>query len=226
MKKIVRIQWIAVYCFISASLTNINAVELNSAGRDSDYVETILKRSGKIAGTLGIKCEKDSQNVLYIIANRYFQLNDIYEKRDSIINDLKKSGITGDEKNSRVKTAGDEKDASLYKTHFAFLSALSIYLDNDQVDAVKDGMTYGVLMVTYNSTLEMIPSLRDEEKKQILIWLTEAREYAIDAESSNKKHEVFGKYKGRINNYLSSRGYDLVKERENWYKRIEEKKKK
>lgn len=78
-------------------------------------------------------------------------------------------------------------------------------------------------MVTYNSTLDMIPTLTNEEKKQIFAWLKEAREYALDAESSNKKHEVFGKYKGRINNYLSKRGYDLVKEREEWYKRIKAK---
>ena len=31
---------------------------------------------------------------------------------------------------------------------------------------------------------------------------------------------AFGKYKGRINNYLSKRGYDLVKERKAWYERI------
>ena len=30
----------------------------------------------------------------------------------------------------------------------------------------------------------------------------------------------YGKYKGRINNYLSKRGYDLVKERKAWYERI------
>ena len=42
--------------------------------------------------------------------------------------------------------------------------------------------------------------LTDEEKQQIMAWLKEARELAIDAESSKKKHEVFGKYKGRINN--------------------------
>ena len=56
-----------------------------------------------------------------------------------------------------------------------------------------------------------------------MIWLKEAREFAIDAESSKKKHEMFGKYKGRINNYLTKRGYDLTKEREEWYKRIENK---
>ena len=70
----------------------------------------------------------------------------------------------------------------------------------------------------------MIPSFKDEETTQILVWLKEARELAIDAESSKKKHEVFGKYKGRINNYLTARGYDLKKEREEWYKRIEARK--
>ena len=66
----------------------------------------------------------------------------------------------------------------------------------------------------------MIPTLKDYEKKQILAWLKEAREYAMDAENSNKKHAAFGKYKGRINNYLSKQGYDLTKEREAWYERV------
>ena len=85
-------------------------------------------------------------------------------------------------------------------------------------------MTFNVVKVTYDATLDMIPTLTEEEKTQILVWLKEAREFAMDAESSKKKHEWFGKYKGRINNYLSKRGYDLVKEREGWYKRIEERK--
>ena len=68
----------------------------------------------------------------------------------------------------------------------------------------------------------MIPSLKTEEKAQIMSWLVEARELAMDAESSDKKHWCFGKYKGRINNYLSAAGYDLKKEREEWQKRIKE----
>lgn len=39
-------------------------------------------------------------------------------------------------------------------------------------------------------------------------------------ENSNKKHAAFGKYKGRINNYLAKRGYNLTKEREEWAKRV------
>jgi hypothetical protein len=81
-------------------------------------------------------------------------------------------------------------------------------------------MTYNVVKVTYDAQCDMIPTLKNEEKAQILTWLKEARELAIDAESSKKKHEVFGKYKGRINNYLSKQGYDLNKEREDWYERV------
>ena len=87
-------------------------------------------------------------------------------------------------------------------------------------------MTYGRLKRDYHATLEMIPSLTEEEKTQVLIWLQEAREYAMDAADSKGKHFWFDKYRGRTNNWLSSRGYDLKKERDNWMKRIEEAKKK
>ena len=59
-----------------------------------------------------------------------------------------------------------------------------------------------------------------------MAWLKEAREFAMDAGNSKDKHNWFGKYKGRINNWLSQRGYDLTLEREKWYKRIEERKQK
>ena len=85
---------------------------------------------------------------------------------------------------------------------------------------MKDGMTFGVVKVTYDSYLDMIPTLKEDEKTQILAWLVEARELAMDAESSKKKHETFGKYEGRINNYLAARGYDLQAERDAWYERV------
>lgn len=204
----------------------MKAVELNAIGRDPKYVENIIARAQKIVDVLELKDENTKKEVLHIIANRYFQLNDVYARRDSLQNRIKNDSVLSAEvKKLQLEAVQNEKDAVLYKTHFAFPAALSLYLDENQIEKVKDGMTFGVLMVTYNSTLEMIPSLKEDEKKQIFAWLKEAREYALDAESSNKKHEVFGKYKGRINNYLAARGYDLKKERENWYKRIEEKKK-
>jgi hypothetical protein len=47
-----------------------------------------------------------------------------------------------------------------------------------------------------------------------MAWLVEAREIAMDCGSSEEKHYWFGKYKGKINNYLSAEGYDLKKAEE------------
>lgn len=201
------------------------AVELDKENRDPKYVESIVARSRKIVDKLEIADVKAAEQVCTIIANRYFELNDIYEARDARVKQIKSSSLQGDAKKEALQAAENIKEAALYRSHFAFPAALSLFLDEKQVEAVKDGMTYGVVAVTYTATLDMIPSLTKEEKAQIYAWLVEAREFAMDAENSNKKHEAFGKYKGRINNYLSGRGYDLVKEREGWYKRIEERKK-
>ena len=175
-------------------------VALKTEGQDPQYVETIKGRAQKIVDGLNLGDANKEENVRNIIANRYFQLNDIHAKFDK-------------------KTQEDALYAELYKHHFELASALALYLNEEQIDAVKDGMTYGRLKRDYNAQLEMIPSLTDEEKAQILVWLKEAREYALDAADSKGKHFWFDKYRGRTNNWLSARGYDLKKERDAWMKR-------
>lgn len=191
---------LAVTCLLSLSMGAKAQVALDSIGRDAKYVQNIMGRSQKIVDELQLANEYSKKQVLHIICNRYFLLNDIYAK-------------FGKDKVGR--------DAELYKHHFEFAANLENYLSDKQVEQVKDGMTYGVVPKTYQAHLEMIPSLKADEKLQILNWLKEAREFAIDAENSKAKHGWFGKYKGRINNWLTKRGYDLKAEREAWYKRIE-----
>lgn len=201
-------------------------VDLKTEGLDTAYVSSIIKRSQKIVDGLNISDAAKVEAVRNIIANRYFLLNEIHEtcaKKKQYAKD----SIQGKGHRQRImESAERRRDAELYKHHFELTANLSLYLNDAQIEAVKDGMTYGVVPKTYQAHLDMIPSLTDFEKAQILAWLKEAREFAMDAENSNAKHGWFGKYKGRINNWLSGRGYDLVKEREGWYKRIEEAKKK
>lgn len=198
--------------------TNVNAVELDTNGRDPNYVETIMQRSKKVTDALNISGTEKGEQVLNIVANRYFKLNDIYAERDSLKAVAKT--MTGEEKKRKMEYAEMLKDQKLYKSHFGFIADLSVYLTDAEVETVKDVLTYNVVNVTYKTQCDMIPTLKEEEKVQILAWLKEGREYAIDAESSKKKHEAFGKYKGRINNWLSKRGYNLTKEREEWAKRV------
>lgn len=215
MKKILLLSILLWTGWVSAQ-----AIDLDKENRDPKYVESIVSRSQKIVDKLGINDAKVAEDVRNVIANRYFTLNDIYETRDAKVKEIKESDLVGEAKNNALKAAEDAKDAALYRIHFAFPAYLSLFLTEEQIEAVKDGMTYGVLKITYDSHLDMIPSLKKEEKAQIYAWLKEAREFAIDAENSDRKHAFFGKYKGRINNYLAKRGYDLKKEREEWYKRV------
>jgi hypothetical protein len=221
MKKV-----LVILVFLVSLDTYAQDVVLKSEGLDSAYVENVLKRSQKIVDGLQLNDKKTAQNVCNIIANRYFLLNEIHDacaKKKQYAKD----SISGKGHRQRImESAERRRDAELYKHHFEFASALALYLNNDQIDAVKDGMTFGRLKRDYQATQDMIPSLTDFEKQQILIWLKEAREYAMDAADSKGKHFWFDKYRGRTNNWLSGRGYDLKKERDAWMKRIEDAKKK
>ena len=201
-----KVLYAAILWLLSLTTASAQTVALNSDGLDSAYVESIVKRSQKIVDGLNLSDAQQAEAVRNIIANRYFLLNDIHAKYD--------------------KSQQDALQAELYKHHFELASALALYLTDEQVDAVKDGMTFGRLKRDYQATQDMIPTLSDFEKQQILIWLKEAREYAMDAADSKGKHYWFDKYRGRTNNWLSARGYDLKKERDEWMKRIEKEKEK
>jgi len=177
---------------------------------EAAYTRVITERADKIVATLGITNSAKSMRVRDIIADQYRHLSAIDDARDARIKAVRQE--SGDNKEAAaagIQAARDEAKAKKDKLHGEFLSKLSAELTPAQVDKVKDGMTYGVLEVTYNAYLKMFPDLKEEQKAQIMNWLVEAREIAMDGGSSKEKHAVFGKYKGRINNYLSKAGYNL-----------------
>ena len=184
--------------------------------KDVAYSRTLNERATKIVSALGIANADKSDRVHGIIVQQYRALNDIHFVRDVEIQNAKaKSGTDKQAANAAIQTARDNAKPKLYKLHGQFLFQLSAELSPEQVDQVKDGMTYGVLPLTYGVYLQMYPELTDEQKQQIMAWLVEARELAMDGSTSDEKHAVFGKYKGRINNYLSKAGYDAKKGEQN-----------
>jgi len=195
--------------------------------QDAAYTKTITQRAEKIVASLGISDQQVAAKVCDVIVQQYRSLNQIHTTKDE------KSKLAKTQKDAnkslaeeQMKNAENEADARLYHLHFDYLSKLMFYLNENQVEQVKDGMTYGVLPITYKGYCDMVLGLTDEQKLQIKVWLIEAREHAMDAGTSDEKHKWFGKYKGRINNYLSGAGYDMKKEGEEWQKRIKEAQKK
>ncbi|WP_244095081.1 DUF3826 domain-containing protein [Pedobacter alluvionis] len=194
--------------------------QTNSAANKEAYTKMITERAAKIVTKLYLNDAKKTEKATVIVRDQYSNLNDIYAARDARVKEIKEKNKDNKvERDSALAKDGLIVERALNKLHKKYISKLSAQLTNEQVELVKNGMTYNVLPITYKAYQEEILTLTEDQKKQILSWLTEAREHAMDAESSDKKHAWFGKYKGRINNYLSAAGYDLKKEGIEWEKR-------
>ncbi|MBD1424588.1 DUF3826 domain-containing protein [Sphingobacterium arenae] len=187
---------------------------------EEKYLQVITERSDKIVTTLGITDSVKYNQVRDVLVNQYATLNAHHENREAEIKKLKGTFAGQKEALEEERTKYEAKeDAALREIHHTFLEALGNLIQSEQIEKIKDGMTYGVLPLTYGAYQDMIPSLTSEQKARILVYLTEARELAMDAPGSKEKHGVFGKYKGRINNYLSSEGYNLKEEGDRWAER-------
>ena len=189
--------------------------------QDAAYTKTITQRVDKIVAPLAIANSATAVKVRDIIVQQYRNLNDIYTERDNKLKAAKILKATNKViAEEQIRNAENEVSARLYNLHFDYISKLMLYLTPDQLEQVKDAMTYNVFPITYKAYQDEVLNLTDEQKLQIKVWLIEAREHAIDAGSADEKHAWFGKYKGRINNYLSKEGYDMKKEGVEWQKRI------
>jgi len=208
------------FIFVITSFSIALAQDSAQVSKEAAYTKTITKRADDIVVKLGISDSVKYKQVRSIIVDQYRDLNNIYNDRDARIKEAKASGNEKAKIDSSIKLVESDVAGRIDVMHKKYISKLASQLSNTQVDQVKDGMTYGVVNVTYKGYQDMIPTLTEPQKAQILAWLIEAREKAMDGESSEKKHAVFGKYKGRINNYLSAQGYDSQKERAAWEERI------
>ncbi len=211
-----------VFIFAAALLTVFHTNAQSSPEQQkSDYKKAITGRADKIVALLSITDSVQYHTVVAVIADQYLALNTLQEENDQAVKVIKKDTADKGRQLLALKEQEEKKSATLTQLHNAFIAQLNSHLTALQADKVKDGMTYNVFPITYKAYQEMIPSLTVAQKERIYNWLKEARELAMDAGSSDKKHAVFGKYKGRINNYLSAEGYNVKKEGEEWAKRIQ-----
>lgn len=193
---------------------------------DPEYIKVTNERAAKIVEKLALGNKEKEAAVTNSIAQQFRDLSKIQDARDAEIKKIKEDTTLAKEKqNASIEKLKADADKSIAKLHQAYLKKLGKQLNQAKITEVKDGMTYGVLPITVDGYNDMLPNLTDAQKKYIYDALVEAREHAMDGGSSKEKHAWFGKYKGRINNYLSSQGYDLNKESTDWHKRLEEREK-
>ena len=172
---------------------------------DPAYTKAIEKRADDVLAALALDDPAKSGKVRDAMLAQYRALKAWHDANDAELKDLGKRRSEGASIQARI----DEIRASLKPIHDGFVARLSEVLTPDQVEKVKDKMTYNVVRVTYDAYCKMLPDLTAEQKAKVLDMLKQGREEAMDGGSSEEKHAIFGRYKGRINNYLSAEGYDL-----------------
>jgi hypothetical protein len=192
----------ALFAFVMGlSLSAATTALAQEADLDPAYTKVINERADKIVATLGIEDSAESLGVRDVIAGQYRALSKIHDAQDA------------------GELTEAQESAELFALHRRFVALLESSLTTEQVEKVKDGLTYGVVPLTYRVYMEMLPDISPELKREIKAQLLEAREYAMDAGSSDAKHAWFGKYKGRINNIVSKAGYDMKKAEQDMRKR-------
>jgi len=200
--------------------------QINAQNTDPEYIKVTNERGAKIAAKLALANPAKEAAVSNIVAQQFRDLSTIQDGRDAAIKKIKEDTSLAKEKQSeKIDKLKSDADKSIEKLHKSYLKKLATQLSEDKIVEVKDGMTYGVLPITVDGYNDMLPNLTKEQKEYIYNALVEAREHAMDGGTSKEKHGWFGKYKGRINNYLSKQGYDLNKESTDWHKRVEEREK-
>ncbi len=200
---------IVLSALVAASAALASTPVSNPGKHEETYRQTIQMRAEKIVTPLGLRDQARAARVTAIITRQYSDLRDIQASREAKCASIKSEAKDEAVAEPQLKAARAAADSSVALLHATFLSHLAADLSPAQIDQVKDGMTYGVLPLTFRVYQEMLPTLTVEQKAQILAWLTEAREHAMDGFTSDEKHAWFGKYKGRINNFLAKAGFDL-----------------
>jgi hypothetical protein len=173
------------------------AAETNSVATEAEakYTKAIEGRTDAILKILALHDTNKIAQVHDAIIAQYRALNAWHDA-----NDGKLRLERGD------TNAVAEIRASLATIHQKFLARLAESLTPEEIDQVKDKMTYGKVQFTFSGYLAQYPDLTVAERGKILELLKEARELAMDGGSAEEKTAIFQKYKGKINNYLSKEG--------------------
>jgi Protein of unknown function (DUF3826) len=105
--------------------------------------------------------------------------------------------------------------------HDQFLARLAAELTPEQLEKVKDKMTYGKVEFTRAGYCAIVPGFTDQDKAKIMELLKAAREEAMDGGSASEKTAIFQKYKDQINDYLNVHGHDVAQAYKEWNAKLE-----
>jgi len=180
----------------------------SAADLDKMYNTSVENRTADILKKLNLSDASKSNQLHDLIVAQYHAL----KARDELIDTkLKTAG-----KEINYSNRADDLAVQSKPLHDQFVAKLDELLTADQVDTVKDGMTYNKVTFTYTAYCNILPDLTDADKAKIQELLRSARDEAMDGGNSSEKSAIFQKYKDQINDYLNAHGHDVAQATKDW----------
>ena len=193
-----------------------------SQQKEADHPQAIkaanMIRARSIVDEMNIRDKAKQDKVQSILAQHLDSLQVVFKERKRGMDAAAESGGSKELAEARAKAAWDAANGRFNKLHAYFLGRLSVELTAEQNEQLKNLMTENGLQREYSKFLIMFPALTDLQKAQVLAYLKEARDNAMNAETPDNRVEWFIKYRGRTNNFLAAAGYDLRKATEEMQK--------
>ena len=180
----------------------------SDADKEAFYAKSIEYRTDDILKALNLTDPAKSNAVHDVLISQYHDLR----VRDAAID----TRLQVDGKEVNYVNRAPQLALQSKPLHDQFLAKLSGLLTPDQVEQVKDLMTYHKVKVTYDAYCSIVSGLTDEEKARILDLLKQAREEAIDGGNAPEKSAIFQKYKDQINSYLDAQGHNTAQAFKVW----------
>jgi hypothetical protein len=90
--------------------------------------------------------------------------------------------------------------------HENLMAILKTELDSVQVETILDKYTIGKVAFTLNGYKSIVPDLTAKEETEIVKYLKQAREQAIDYKSIREVSAIFEIYKTKCEQYLNNNG--------------------
>jgi hypothetical protein len=201
---------IAVALFVCSptAFSQSNTPPASAAELEALYTTTIESRTADIIKALNLSDASNADYVHELLIAQYR----VMRARDAMIDaQLKATGKEVNYVNRASQLLAESKPL-----HDYFFARLAQKLTPEQVETVKDKMTYNKAKVTYDAYLAIVPGLTDADKAKIMELLKAAREEAVDGGSAPEKTAIFQKYKDQINQYLNANGHDTAKAFKDW----------
>ena len=195
-------------CSVNTFAQSNTTPPVSAAELETLYTTTIEDRTAGIMKELSLTNDMDAAAVHDIIIAQYR----VMRARDALID----AQLTALGKDVSYKNRAGQLQAESKPLHDYFFARLADKLTPEQVEKVKDKMTYNKVKVTFDAYVAIVPGLTDTDKAKVLELLKAAREAAVDGGSAPEKTAIFQKYKDQINDYLNASGHDTAKAFKDW----------